>query len=63
MNKPFTLKLEDLKNKIVEDINNAELPAFNVQIILQEIYKTIQDLDKQEIDNYYKGIEKSKEAE
>lgn len=62
MNKPFTLKLEDLKNQLVEDINNAELPAFNVQIILQEIYRTIEELDKQEIDNYYKEIEKSKEA-
>lgn len=61
MNKPFTLKLEELKNKIVEDINNAELPAFNVEIILQEIYKTIEELDKQEIDNYYKGNEKDKE--
>lgn len=61
MNKPFTLKLEELKNKLVEDINNAELPAFNVKIILQEIYKTIEELDKQEIDNYYKEIEKDKE--
>ena len=62
MNKPFTLKLEELKNKIVEDINNAELPAFNVEIILQEIYKTIEELDKQEIDNYYKENEQKEES-
>lgn len=63
MNKPFTLKLEDLKNKLVEDINSAELPAFNVKVILQEIYKTIEEFDKKEIDNYYEEIKKNKEEE
>lgn len=61
MNKPFTLKIEELKNKIVEDVNNAELPAFCVTIILQEILKTVQEMDKQEIENYNKEIEKEKE--
>ena len=56
MNKPFTLKLEDLKNKIVEDINSAELPAFCVTIILQEILKTVQKMDNQEIEKYNKEI-------
>lgn len=63
MNKPFTLKLEDLKNKIVEDINNAELPAFNVKIILQEIYKTIEDFDRQEIAKYNEEIKNMQKEE
>lgn len=61
MNKPFTLRLEELKNKIVENINDAELPAFNIKIILQEIYSTIEELDKQEINNYYEEEKKDKE--
>lgn len=61
MNQPFTLKLEDLKNKIIEDINEAELPAFCVTIILQEILKTIQEIDKQEIQKYYEENENKKE--
>lgn len=61
MNKPFTLKLEELKNEIVKNINNAELPAFNVKLILQEIYKTVEELDKQEIENYYKEKENKEE--
>lgn len=63
MNKPFTLKLEELKNKIVEDINNAELPAFNVEIILQEIYKTIEELDKQEIEKYQREVQNEEKEE
>ena len=63
MNKPFTLKLEELKNRIVEDINNAELPAFNVEIILREIYKTIEDLDKQEIEKYEREIKDEEKEE
>lgn len=63
MNKPFTLKIEELKDKIVEDINKAELPAFNVKLILQGIYTTIEELDQKEIENYNKEKENIQEEE
>lgn len=63
MNKPFTLKLEDLKNKLIEDINKAELPAFNVNYILNEIQNLIFEMDKQEIEKYRQTIQKNEEEE
>lgn len=60
MNKPFTLKVEDSKKEIINIINGAELPAYCIKKILQEIYDEIEKLDKDEIEQYYKNQEKMK---
>ena len=37
MNKPFTLKIQELEQKIINDINDAgtEVPAFCIKVIYQ----------------------------
>ena len=52
MNKPLSLKAEELKNEIINKINNIELPAYCIKIILENIYKEIDNIDKKEIEDY-----------
>ena len=62
MNKPFSLKAEELKNEIINNINDAELPAYCVKIILENIYKEIDNIDKKEIKDYLNN-EKNEKGE
>ena len=52
MNKPFTLQINDTRQEIVDIINNANLPAFNVKVILNDILQEIQAIDEEEIKKY-----------
>lgn len=63
MNKPFTLKVQETEQKIVEIVNNAEIPAFCMKVILNDVLNQINDFDKKEIENYYKELKKENEKE
>lgn len=63
MNKPFTLKVQEVEQQIVEIINKAgtEVPAFCIKVILQDVMKQVNDIDNAEINAYEREIEKSLE--
>lgn len=54
MEKPFTLKVEDLKNNIINIINEAKMPSFVVKNVLQAIYQEVNKIEQEEIENYKK---------
>lgn len=58
MNKPFTIQVQEAEQKIVEDINNSQLPAYVLKTILQNIYKQLEELETQEIQKYQEETEK-----
>ena len=63
MNKPFTIQVQETEQKIVEDINNSQLPAYVLKTILQNIYKQLEELETQEIQKYKEETEKENKKE
>lgn len=65
MNKPITLKYEELKHGLADLINNSGLPAFVVESILKEFLLETKDVAKKqyELDKVkYEESLKTKEA-
>ena len=65
MNKPFTIKVQETSEQVVEVLNKSELPAFALKIILQNLYNELGKLDMEEINKYNKenGKQEKKESE
>lgn len=63
MNKPFTMQIEETEQKIVEIINNSQLPAYVLKSILQGIYAEIDRVDNEEIAKYNEEQKKSQKKE
>lgn len=59
MDKPFTLKVQELEQKLIGNINNSRLPAFCIKVVLQDIMMKIDEFDKEEIQNYNKNLEEN----
>jgi hypothetical protein len=56
MEKPFTIRVNDLHQEIIELLNNAEMPFYVLKNILIEIIKEIEDSDGKEISKYFNEI-------
>lgn len=63
MNKPFTIIVQEAEQKIVEIINNSQLPAYVLKTVLQNLYLQVENLEKQEIAKYNEEQEKSQKKE
>jgi len=59
MEKPISLKILDLKQKIVNDINETKLPIYIIKPIVKEIYDSAIEQDivqtKKDREEYEKG--------
>ena len=60
MNKPFTLKIQELEKEVVDVINRSEIPVFCWKIILENIFKQLEIADQNEIVKYRKEQEEVK---
>lgn len=49
MNKPIILKLKDFEEKVVNLINESELPAFMVRPAIEKIYNQILMNEQKEV--------------
>ncbi len=58
MNKPFTLQVQEIEQKLVEDINNSQLPAYVLKTILQNMYNQLEMIEQEEIAKYNEEQEK-----
>ena len=52
MEKPFSIKIRELKEQIVEVINNSKMPAYVLIKLFQDICVELEQYDIQEINNY-----------
>lgn len=60
MDKPFTLKVNDLKENIIKLINEANMPCYVLKNAMYEIIHMIEEADGQEITKYFEEM-KTKE--
>ena len=66
MEKPFILKVKETEDKIVENINDSQLPTYVLKTILQNLYNQIEQIEQKEIQEYerqknmelYKNVKK-----
>lgn len=63
MEKPFTLKVQEIEEEIVKILNNSNLPAYVLKTVLQNLFNQLQELDNNEINTYLKNKENKKEKE
>lgn len=45
MEMPISMKIIALKNKLINEINNAKLPTYIILPIIKELYEQINQLD------------------
>lgn len=61
MNKPFTIRVNDLQQEIIDKLNEAKLPCYVLKNILKEIIKAIEDADGEEISRYFQELRKGED--
>lgn len=61
MNKPFTIQVQETEQKIVESLNNSQLPVYVLKNILINMINQLEKIDKEEIDKYKEEMEKESE--
>ena len=57
MERPLTLIIQDLREKLIKEINESGLPHYVIMKILEEIYKQVQENDTEIIKQYFKSQE------
>lgn len=60
MEKPFTLKINDLKEEVVKLLNEANVPCYVLKNVMYEIIRMIEETDGQEITKYFNEKQKKK---
>lgn len=63
MDKPFTIKIEESEKKVVDIINQSQIPAFCWKIILQNLLQQVEITDQNEISEYKNKLEEKKKEE
>ena len=67
MEKPITLRINELKTNLVNTINEANLPPFLLEQILRELYGEVSTLAtnqaKKEEYEYYKSLQEKENIE
>lgn len=52
MEKPLTLKIQEVEEKLINILNESKLPAYCMKKLLEDIYKQIDNLDIQQMKEY-----------
>lgn len=62
MEKPFTIKVQEIEQEIIKIINKSEFPAYVLKTMIQNIYSQIEAIDNEEINKYIESL-KEKESD
>lgn len=52
MEKPLTLKIQEVEEKLINILNESNLPAYCMKKMLEDIYKQIDSLDIEQVKQY-----------
>lgn len=67
MEKPVTMRINELKNSISKCVNESSLPAFLVEYVLSEITRNVSDFSKkqaaEERKMYLQSMEEKKDGD
>ena len=67
MEKPVTMRINELKNSISKCVNESGLPAFLVEYVLSEITRNVSDFSKKQAEEerkmYLQSMEEKKDGD
>lgn len=56
MEKPFTIRIKELEEKLIEEINSSKLPVYVLKTEIEKIYAELNRIDEEEIKNYNESL-------
>lgn len=60
MEKPLTLLVQELEQKLIDNINESKLPHYVIMKVLESIHKQVQENDTEIIKQYFQEEEQKK---
>lgn len=61
--KPLTLRVQEIQSKVVDILNNSQLPAYVLKVMIKELYQQLENIEIEEIKKYNEEQEKSQKKE
>lgn len=59
MDKPMSIAINELKLKIINDINEAALPPYAIELLFKDLYNQIAETSKLQLAKDYEEYQKS----
>ena len=56
MEKPFTIKIKEFSEKLIEEINSSKLPVYVLKNEIEKIYAELNRIDEEEINKYNESL-------
>ncbi len=56
MEKPFTIRIKELEEKLIEEINSSKMPVYVLKTEIEKIYAELNRIDEEEIKNYNESL-------
>ena len=56
MEKPFTIRIKEFSEKLIEDINSSKLPVYVLKTEIEKIYAELNRIDEEEIIKYNENL-------
>ncbi len=56
MEKPFTIRIKELEEKLIEEINFSKLPVYVLKNEIEKIYAELNRIDEEEINKYNESL-------
>ena len=56
MEKPFTIRIKEFSEKLIEEINSSKLPVYVLKTEIEKIYAELNRVDEEEINKYNESL-------
>mgnify|MGYP004699331115 CR=1 FL=1 len=56
MEKPFTIRIKEFSEKLIEEINSSNLPVYVLKNEIEKVYAELNRIDEEEIKKYNESL-------
>lgn len=56
MEKPFTIKIKEFSEKLIELVNSSKLPVYVLKSEIEKVYAELNRIDDEEISKYNESL-------
>mgnify|MGYP004510555669 FL=1 len=56
MEKPFTIKIKEFSEKLIELVNSSKLPVYALKNEIEKVYAELNRIDEEEINKYNESL-------
>lgn len=56
MEKPFTIRIKEFSEKLIEEINSSKLPVYVLKNEIEKVYAELNRIDEEEINKYNESL-------